>query len=97
MGVVTFRSVNDIAGAINAGYSMYESGTATWSYLNNLDSGHDFATSVKGMDFLFNVGTFIYSQATRFEANQALAQLKLERAAEKFAKVGLPIDIASSA
>jgi hypothetical protein len=26
MGVVTFRSLNDIAGAINAGYSMYDSG-----------------------------------------------------------------------
>src|SRR5689334_19961580 len=96
MGVVVFRSANDIAGDINAFYSMYDSGGATWTYLNNLDPGHDFATSLKGMNFLFNVGTFIYAQATRFESNQALAKLKLEHAAEKFAKLGLPLDIASS-
>jgi hypothetical protein len=96
MGTVVFMSPANLAAQINNFYSMYDTGNGTWTYVNNLDPGHDFATSLKFMDFAFNLGTFIYSQATLFEGNQALAELKLAATAERLAKVGLPLDIAST-
>jgi hypothetical protein len=96
MGVVVFPSVVNIRAQVNAGYSMFDTFNGTVAYLNNFASGHDFATSLKGMDFIFNVGSWIYSQTTQFAANPVLAELQMAAMAEKFAKVGLPLDMASS-
>lgn len=76
MGIVTFPSgpqfVNWLLTQVNAAYSMYDTGTATWKYMNDFQDRHDIATSLKGMDFIFNVATAIYSQTAQFEANPVL-------------------------
>lgn len=96
MAVTTFPGVHTIAEQANAGYSMFDTGTATWNYLNSLTPGTAFAASVKGVDFAFNFGAWIYSQTGQFAANPVLAQLQMSALAEKLAKIGLPLDMASS-
>jgi len=77
MGVVTFPTIDSIKDQVNAGYSMWDTYNGTVNYLNDLKPGTEFATSLKGLDFIFNVGSFIYSQTTQFAANPVLAELKM--------------------
>jgi hypothetical protein len=41
MGVVVFLSKDDFFAQVNAFYSIYDTGGMTWTYVNNLDPGHD--------------------------------------------------------
>jgi Ca2+-binding RTX toxin-like protein len=98
MGVVTFPPAADILAQINAGYSMFDTGTGAWSYLNQWapGPGHDPAVLLKEANFIFNVGSFIYSQAAQFSANPTLAAMKMETMAHNLARIGLPLDMAST-
>ena len=57
MGVVTFPPALDIYAQINAGYSMFDTGSATRDYLNQWapGPGHDTAVLLKEANFIFNV------------------------------------------
>ena len=87
MGVVTFPPVTGILAQINAAYSMFDTGGGAANYLNEWapGPGHDPAVLLKEANFIFNVGSWVYSQTAQFSTNPTLAALKMEAMANNLA------------